>query len=131
MPETGLRQGYPPAVVASNGAQATFRFPLLQKKGAGGCVRRQARKRFRRPAAIGPGIGRLQGDFRLGRNRPRGIGADAINLRLASELGRLRRVSSCLDAVTARLRPTLDLNGPLLLHAATPDFSGTARLGAT
>jgi len=81
--------------------------PAAPKPDATDYARRQARQRFRRRAAIEPRIGHLKSDFRLGRNFLRGVKGDAINLLLAATAANLslwlRRVSSCLDAILARL----------------------------
>ena len=75
--------------------------PAAPQPNATDYAKRQARKRFRRRAAIEPRIGHLKSDFRLGRNFLHGVKGDAINLLLAATAANLRlwlrAVSACLD----------------------------------
>jgi IS5 family transposase len=87
--------------------------PAAPKPDATDYARRQARKRFRRRAAIEPRIGHLKSDFRLGRNFLRGVKGDAINLLLAATAANLslwlRRASACLATFFVLLFSILEL----------------------
>ena len=100
--------------------------PGAPKPDATDYAKRQARKRFRRRAAIEPRIGHLKSDFRLGRNFLRGVKGDAVNLLLAATAANLslwlRRASACLDALFARLLFALGFRSPWLTCLAENSF---------
>jgi IS5 family transposase len=89
--------GYRPQVaIADRGyrgrkywGDTTLETPGVPKKSDSAYLRRKARARFRRRAAIEPRIGHLKSDFRLGRNFLRGEQGDAINLILSATASNL------------------------------------------
>jgi IS5 family transposase len=100
--------GYRPQVaIADRGyrgrsqwGETTLVIPGVPKKSDSAYVKRKARARFRRRAAIEPRIGHLKSDFRLGRNFLKGQNGDSINLLLAAAASNLslwmRRLFSAL-----------------------------------
>ena len=96
--------------------------PAAPKSDATDYARRQAKKRFRRRAAIEPRIGHLKTDFRLGRNFLRGVTGDAINLLLAATAANLslwlRRASACPATIFARLLSILASHASLCPQSA-------------
>ena len=89
--------GYRPQVaIADRGYRGKSRWgdtslliPGVPKKSDSAYLRRKARARFRRRAAIEPRIAHLKTDFRLGRNFLKGEKGDSINLLLAAAASNL------------------------------------------
>ena len=73
----------------SQWGDTTVVIPGVPKKSDSAYVKRKARARFRRRAAIEPRIGHLKSDFRLGRNFLKGETGDSINLLLAAAASNL------------------------------------------
>ena len=113
--------GYRPQVaIADRGyrgrsqwGETSLVIPGVPKKGDSPYVKRKARARFRRRAAIEPRIGHLKSDFRLGRNFLKGENGDSINLLLAAAASNLslwmRKVLSALFALLRFLLSKTDL----------------------
>ncbi|MEI8313249.1 MAG: IS5 family transposase [Verrucomicrobiota bacterium] len=113
--------GYRPQVaIADRGYRGRSRWgdtslviPGVPKKSDSAYVKRKARARFRRRAAIEPRIGHLKSDYRLGRNFLKGENGDSINLLLASAAANLslwmRRALSALFTLLRFLLSKTDL----------------------
>ena len=113
--------GYRPQVaIADRGYRGRSRWgdttlviPGVPKKSDSAYVKRKARARFRRRAAIEPRIGHLKSDFRLGRNFLKGENGDSINLLLASAASNLslwmRKALWALFTLLRFLLPKTDL----------------------
>ena len=91
-----LRGHRPQVAIADRGYRGRSRWgdtslviPDVPKKSDSAYVKRKARARFRRRAAIEPRIGHLKSDHRLGRNFLKGENGDSINLLLASAAANL------------------------------------------